>query len=187
MSPPLVFAICEYYNPCLHGQDEDSSPNITGHILCAYIVPREKIFHRRKYPFCFIGMGGGSGAGSRSNSHKSYGWDVTQPGWDVTQTDYWKNNANGDFLDTVTANNLLAYGHPTIRNYFPIIQSRGIRSLEIVEMCYLEPGDECVCILKTCWLRIFQRKVRNWIQNRARVSEYLKRSRHLILRECGRL
>ena len=184
MSPPLVFAICEYYNPCLHGQDEDSSPNINGHILCAYRVPREKIFHRRRYPFCFIGMmGGGSGGLSGSNSNttrKSYRWDVTQ-------TAYWKNNANGDFLDTVTANNLLAYGHPIIRNYFPIIQSRGIRSLEIVELCYLEPGDECVCILKTCWLRIFQRKVRNWIRNKVRVSEYLKRSRYLILRECGRL
>jgi hypothetical protein len=164
----LILAICEYYNPCLHGQDDNSSPGIDGHILCAYSVPHETVFHRLRYPFRFFGGG----------ANKTY-W------WDVRQTAYWKNCANGEFLDTAVANNLLAYGHPTIRNYFPIIRSRGIRSLEIAELHYLEPGGECVCVLKTFWIRVFQRKVQNWIRNKARVSAYLKKSKQLLMRECG--
>jgi hypothetical protein len=164
----LVLSICEFYNPCLHGRDDSSSPNIDGQILCCYSVPREKIFRPRGYPFRFVGC---------QRSALTY-W------WDVKQTAYWKNNGNGALLNNVECDNLIAYGHPIIRNYFPIIRARGIRFLEIVEMIYLEPGGECVCILKTVWLRIFQRKVRNWIQNKLRVASYLKRSRFLMLSEC---
>ncbi len=166
----LVLAICEFYNPCLHGRDDSSSLNIDGQILCCYSVPRERIFRPRGYPFRFIGC---------ERKHAVTYW------WDVTQTAYWKNNANGDLLNIAEHDNLRAYGHPVIRNYFPIIRARGIRSLEIVETVYLQPGGECVCVLKTVWLRIFQRKVRNWIQNKRRVASYLKTSRYFILSECG--
>ena len=166
----LVLSICEFYNPCLHGRDNSSSPTIDGHILCCYSVPRERIFRPRGYPFRFIGCG--------RKEAVAY-W------WDVTQTAYWINNESGELLNVAERNNLRAYGHPVIRNYFPIIRARGIRSLEIIEMHYLEPGGECVCVLKTVWLRIFQRKVRNWIQNKQRVASYLKKSRYLILSECG--
>ena len=166
----LVLSICEFYNPCLHGRDESSSPNIDGQILCCYSVPREKIFRPRGYPFRFIGC-----------ERK----DALAYWWDVTQTAYWKNNGNGELLHIAEHNNLRAYGHPVIRNYFPIIRARGIRSLEIVETIYLEPGGECVCVLKTVWIRIFQRKVRNWIRKKRQVSYYLKTSRYLMLFECG--
>jgi hypothetical protein len=169
--PTLSLAICEYYNPCLHGRDEDSSCDVDGHILCAYKVPRETLFRARKYPFRFLGDARGD---------KAY-W------WDVTQTAFWKNAIANDaeYAETLEARSFLQHGHPIIRNYFPIIRARGIRSLEIAKTVYLNPGGECVCILKTFWFRIFQRKVRNWIRNKAIVSKYLRTSRHLILRECG--
>jgi hypothetical protein len=165
--PNLSLAICEYYNPCLHGRDEDSSCDIGGHILCAYKVPRETLFRARRYPFRFLG-----------STRKSY-W------WDVTQTAFWKNSvtSDADYTDSPEARSFLEHGHPIIRNYFPIIRARGIRSLEIAKTLYLDPGGECVCILKTFWLRIFQRKVRNWIRNKALVSNYLRTSRHLMFRE----
>jgi len=167
----LVLSICEFYNPCLHGRDDSSSPNIDGQILCCYSVPREKIFRPRGYPFRFLGCGGGR--------------NVLTYWWDVTQTAYWKNSANGELLNSAECENLRAHGHPTIRNYFPIIRARGIRFLEIVKTIYLEPGGECVCVLKTVWLRIFQRKVRNWIRKKRQVASYLKTSRYLMLSECG--
>ena len=170
--PKLTLAICEYYNPCLHGRDENSACGIDGHILCAYKVPREKLFRARKYPFRFLGG---------SARDKTY-W------WDVTQTAFWKNSVanDADYAESPEARSFLQHGHPIIRNYFPIIRARGIRSLEIAKTVYLDPGGgECVCILKTFWFRIFQRKVRNWIRDKALVSDYLRTSRHLILRECG--
>ena len=168
--PNLALAICEYYNPCLHGRDENSACDIDGHILCAYKVPRKTLFRARKYPFRFLG-------GARDKSY----W------WDVTQTAFWKNSVanDADYAESPEARSFLQYGHPIIRNYFPIIRARGIRSLEIAKTVYLDPGGECVCILKTFWFRIFQRKVRNWIRDKALVSDYLRTSRHLILRECG--
>lgn len=168
--PNLSLSICEYYNSCIHGRDEDSSREIDGHILCAYEVPRETIFHSRKYPFRFLGRA----------RDKLY-W------WDVTQTAFWKNAVtnDADYAESPEARNFLQHGHAIIRNYFPIIRARGIRSLEIAKTLYLAPGGECVCILKTFWFRIFQRKVRNWIRDKALVSNCLRTSRHLILREIG--
>jgi hypothetical protein len=92
---------------------------------------------------------------------------------------------NGALLPPTIANSMLNYGHPIIRNYRAIILQRGIRPLEIVELVTLDPGGECVCIIKTIWLRIFQRRIKQWIKNKKRVSSMLKHTRFLLLRECG--
>jgi hypothetical protein len=75
--------------------------------------------------------------------------------------------------------------HPVIRNYFSIISRRGMRTFEIAQL-FILPGEECVCILKTFWLRIFQRHIKKWIQNKRRVSDIVKNSRFFIFRECGK-
>ncbi len=50
--------------------------------------------------------------------------------------------------------------HTIIRNYKSIITNENYIQPEIAECHYL-PGGECVCIKKTFWLRILQRKVKN--------------------------
>jgi len=56
---------------------------------------------------------------------------------------------------------------------------------EIAQLVTL-PGDECVCILKTVWIRIFQRHIKKWIQNKQYISKLVKTPRFFILRECGK-
>jgi hypothetical protein len=50
--------------------------------------------------------------------------------------------------------------HSIIRNYEKIITNENYIQPEIAECHYL-PGGECVCVKKTFWLRIFQRKLKN--------------------------
>lgn len=167
----MVFylATCELYNPCIHGQDSNSSPDINVHFLCGYIVETE--FNPMDYPLMMLlrHLPVTSGANE----------------WRVEDTVYWKQMENGALLPPDIANSMLNYGHPIIRNYRSIIRQRGVRPLEIVDLVTLEPGGECVCIIKTFWLRIFQRRIKRWIQNKKRVNYILKHTRFLLLRECG--
>ena len=63
--------------------------------------------------------------------------------------------------------------HPFIRAYWDIGQKNGYCSLQIVEGCELDSG-EYVGILKTFWLRIFQRKWRNICRERAEARKKVK-------------
>jgi hypothetical protein len=56
--------------------------------------------------------------------------------------------------------------HPTIRNYQDIVSRNNCIQPEIGEVFILIQSKEMVAILKTCWLRIFQRKWRAYIKNR---------------------
>ena len=55
--------------------------------------------------------------------------------------------------------------HAFIRNYKSIITNENYIQPEIAECHYL-PGGECVCIKKTFWLRILQRKMKNWYKKK---------------------
>jgi len=159
---------CELHNPCIHGQTETSSPGISGHFLCFYAVSRNEPFDPFSYPFLFM---------LRVPMYRSV--------WRLEDTAYWKQTQNGSTLAPDVATAMRKYGHPLIRNYRTLMDTRGVRTLEIAELFTL-PGDECVCILKTVWLRIFQRHVKKWIQNKKRVANLLKETRFLMLRECGK-
>jgi hypothetical protein len=63
-------------------------------------------------------------------------------------------------------NNILQT-HPSIRNYKNIIANPKYMNIEIVQKKLLETG-ETIAIIKTCWLKIFQRKIRSVI-NKKRV------------------
>jgi len=55
-------------------------------------------------------------------------------------------------------------GHPLVRNYKNVILQTN--RLQLVRVITLPKGDERVAILTTCWLRIFQRKVKNYLSRR---------------------
>ena len=160
---------CELHNPCIHGQTETNSPGISGHFLCFYVVSREEPFDPFSYPFLFM---------LRVPMCRSV--------WRLEDTAYWKQTQHGATLAPEVAEAMRTYGHPTVRNYRNIVERIGMRTLEIAELITLPYGDECVCILKTVWLRIFQRHVKKWIQNKKRVAKLLKETRFLMLRECGK-
>ncbi len=50
--------------------------------------------------------------------------------------------------------------HDTIRNYNNIIKDPNYLNIEIGEIYYLR-GHECICIIKTVWLKIIQRAWKN--------------------------
>lgn len=61
-------------------------------------------------------------------------------------------------------------------------------TIEIINTETLEPGDETVAIYKTFWLRIFQRKVRKWLNLKKATNDIIdKRQIHkmLLYRECS--
>ena len=61
-------------------------------------------------------------------------------------------------------NNILE-NHPSIRNYKNIITKPSYMNIEIVQKKLLETG-ETIAIIKTCWLKIFQRKIRSVINKK---------------------
>ena len=71
------------------------------------------------------------------------------------------------------------YPHPFIRNYTNIIKKMNYVSLEIVEHVTLDDGTH-VGILKTFWIKIFQRKWRN-LQRKLR---FFKHPYGAIYAEC---
>ena len=74
--------------------------------------------------------------------------------------------------------------HPLIRNYLTIVSAPNYIKPEIMEVITLLTG-ETVVILKTVWIRIFQRK---WRSNFAKLMTKLKDIRNIMnCRLTGRL
>jgi len=61
--------------------------------------------------------------------------------------------------------------HPSIRNYYNIVKKY---KLEIVQMIYLNTGHQ-ICIPKTFWLKIIQRKYKNYYK---KLQERIVRAKH---------
>lgn len=74
---------------------------------------------------------------------------------------------------------MYCYPHPYIRNYIHILKKINYVSLEIVEHVTLDDGTH-VGILKTFWIKIFQRKWRN-LQRKLR---FFKHPYGAIYAEC---
>ena len=78
------------------------------------------------------------------------------------------------------------YEHPNIRNYRDIICKKGHISLEIIEPSrfdMINNGAEYhleTCIIKTVWLKIFQRKWKKYYKDR---MHYLKNPKSLMNRQ----
>ena len=72
--------------------------------------------------------------------------------------------------------------HPSIRNYWVLLQHIKDNCIEIAQVVQLETG-EYVAILKTFWLRIFQRKWRNILKERKRVIKERTQIKSLLYRQ----
>ena len=117
-------AICEIFNPELHGLSQFSSKNITTQFLVhTKILPKEFYNNTYKQTISVIKKG-----------YYYYRW------------------AEGPM-------------HPIIRNYEHLLEKTRFPNLEIAIIKELE-GMEQIAILKTVWLRIFQRICKNFLKMR---------------------
>jgi hypothetical protein len=57
--------------------------------------------------------------------------------------------------------------------------------LEIVQPVMMEPGGECVAIIKTFWIRLVQRRWKRIFADRRRLLARLLKPYGLLKRECG--
>jgi hypothetical protein len=75
-----------------------------------------------------------------------------------------------------------------VRSYWNIVHSRRgsmYPMLEIVQPVTMEPGGECVAVLKTFWIRIVQRRWKRIFAERRKHLAQLLKPYGLLKRECG--
>lgn len=70
-----------------------------------------------------------------------------------------------------------------IRNYKNIINHPQYPHIDIVDIKRLSYGDEDVAILKTCWLRIFQRKCRSYCNYKKALIKHMRKPSSIMHRE----
>jgi hypothetical protein len=87
---------------------------------------------------------------------------------------------------------LSAYPRPirqysgNVRAYWDIVSRHNLYPMfEIVQTVTLEPGGECVAIIKTFWIRLVQRRWKRIFAERRRRLAQLLKPYGLLKRECG--
>jgi hypothetical protein len=103
--------------------------------------------------------------------------------WDIPLSEFY-DNTHTDLIAT--------YPHPirrytgNIRAYHKIVnRPNKYPSIDIVQPITMEPGGECVAIIKTFWIRLVQRRwKRIFAERRARLARLMK-PYGLLKRECG--
>ena len=103
--------------------------------------------------------------------------------WDIPLSDLY----DGSCADMITA-----YPHPirqysgNVRAYLDIVNRPNMYPMiEIVQTVTLEPGGECVAIIKTFWIRLVQRRWKRIFAERRRRLASLLKPYGLLKRECG--
>jgi len=87
-----------------------------------------------------------------------------------------------NFYKKYYKNNYISLSHDLIMNYKNIITSSNYLNIEIGEIHYLR-GDECVCILKTFWLKIVQRAWKKVYKIRQQIIKKRNRPDSIIYRQ----
>jgi hypothetical protein len=77
-----------------------------------------------------------------------------------------------------------AGSHPTIRAYGDIMSSGVFPQLHIAKTEYLQPGEECIGVLKTHWLRLIQRRWKTIMFEREQMTRARAMPSSLSVREA---
>ena len=86
------------------------------------------------------------------------------------------------FYYTIIEENIYPKEHPTIRNYNKFLNNYKTYTLDIIQYDELE-GGESVCYIKTFWLKIFQRKWKQYYSKlKARIQK-MERPQNIRKRE----
>jgi len=86
------------------------------------------------------------------------------------------------FYYNISESNSCLEEHPTIRNYKKILNHYKTATLDIVLYEELE-GRETVCYIKTFWLKIFQRKWKQYYSKLMSKIQKMKQPKSILKRE----
>ena len=163
--------ICELHHDLLHGFNENSSPQIKGHYL---LMEKFGNFHKYivndLYNCRYDDDDDDEGHEELENSDNSNS--------SIVDSDDEVENDNPKLIDLyrykysilLKSPTFMNSNHSVIRNYHNIIKSFYYIQPHIVECVYLlNPGGECVAILKTFWLKIVQRTWKRVYKERMRL------------------
>ena len=158
----LYVMICEIHHPIIHGQDYLSS-NTSHYIVLEKFHPKSFVAYscmEEDEDIYQTDSETNSDTDSNSNTDDTYsGISICSEVMYLYDTiQYYQNMYTNNEL---FINKIKNTPHPTIRNYFNIISNINYIKPEIGE-CIELPNGEIVAILKTCWLKIFQKKWRKW-------------------------
>ena len=97
-------------------------------------------------------------------SHFFYSLNITPDEFFEDYPDGWVNERQ-EILNLAYNYNIT---HPIIENYKNILRKTGCLSLDIIQPVIINDNgyDTYVCILKTFWLRCFQRKWKKYYKNK---------------------
>ena len=70
-----------------------------------------------------------------------------------------------------------------VKHYKHIMSHSKYPKIDIMDVIRLEPGEEDVAILKTCWLRIFQRKCKSYYKYKQALIAHHSRPNNIQYRE----
>ncbi len=155
--------LCELHHPEIHGKTDTSDPNIENH----YLV------YDRFIPNTGMSLGHLEEYGDLDTD------DEYDSDNDMEERGFSNLNNEMKFLNEIYLNRGKVYSHnfgahPTIRNYQNIISKKNYIKPEIGEYIIL-PTQEAIAILKTFWLRIFQRKWKKLFKER-KLGKHVKKS-----------
>jgi hypothetical protein len=91
-------------------------------------------------------------------------------------------NSMSNFYKKYYLRNFRGLKHDLIKNYKNIITNKSFLNVEIGEVYYLK-GDECVCIIKTFWLKLIQRAWKKIYQQRKIIYKKRCRPNSLLYRQ----
>ncbi len=148
--------LCEIWHPLIHGYDPNSSDTeISGHYLLSIRINPKTIFDK-------------TSVYEDEEDDNTYQYVMNYNVMKEIIKSYCINTKR-HLLNSKKRNEDIS--HPRIRNYFNIVTNRTpFMKPEIGEVLYLS-GDEAVCIIKTFWLRLIQRKWKSVINERKEIMK----------------
>jgi hypothetical protein len=154
--------VCELFNRNIHGFCKDSDAFVNGHYLCMHISRNRSIFEDRVY----------------DSEDDEFNIDYDSEECHIGDLV----DLRGAYYINYTRHVNIIRKHNLIRNYHKIIYSENYIQPHIGEVVYLSSG-ECVCIIKTFWLRLVQRCWRRVYNEKKRVIQRRKNIQSLRFRE----
>jgi len=167
--------LCEIHNTFIHGFDKNSDPSIFGHYLVIekfYNIFRDLLHEDEEE----------EEEDEEEEDENSWLDDLSEDNPCIDDVLFLYNQRYEDIRQSIYNSTFLRYRHPIIRNYDSIIGKPDYLKPEIAECIYLDTG-ECICILKTFWLRLIQRTWRKIFKQRRHMFQIRHTLKSLRYRE----
>ena len=164
----LSLVFCELHNKKIHGFTNESTPNINTHYL---VIEKIKVSE-----FYDTNLDETDDKDDEEDETEEY--DVDDSDDEEIDLNYYCNSRKNMYLELPKS----VKCSDGIRNYAHIMEQPNTYNPQIVQ-CITLPGEECVAIIKTFWIRWIQRKWKKIYKNRLDIINKRKHPTSLIYRE----